>query len=150
MTYSQSICSILQKTLNIQDTFYNFMSTYYKSLLPGKMGEDTVPFTLITSESAGDWLETIGFYYSKREQKIKNFSTMYFRIEEIHEADGCITISYLLPFDIDGNPVNTQYQLYRLERTSCCLTVPLKDICGVQFLDPRLVNRKWPIVEPKW
>ncbi|MFZ3589270.1 CotY/CotZ family spore coat protein [Bacillus sp. DJP31] len=150
MSGGKHLCTILTETKNLQDTFYDFMSSYFRTMLPGKMGEDTIPFLLLTEGDSGSFFEGLGFIYSSRGHRVLGFKTVFFRIEDVNAQGCCLTVSFLLPLDIDGEIASCISEVYRLERTRCCLTLNIEKFCGIQFADPRLVNRKLPVVEPKW
>ncbi|WP_246938565.1 CotY/CotZ family spore coat protein [Bacillus pinisoli] len=141
---------VLRKTMNVQDVVYDFMSSYFRNLLPGRMGEDTIPFMLLADESSGDYFEAIGYFYRPGTRGVTVFETHFFRIEDVHEKEGTITISLLIPLDVDGEITTSVCEVYKLKKTKCCLTLCLNKFCGIQFVDPRLVTRNLPVVEPKW
>jgi hypothetical protein len=150
MTKTHHLCKLLEETIRLQDVFYDFMAIYFRTFKKGIMGEDTIPLMLMNKHEQDQLFEAIGFYYQARKHKVLTFRTNFFRIEEVHEKDDCITISFLIPLTVDGNFAEDICDVYRLERTKCCLTISIHHFCGLQFADPRLVNRKWPVIEPKW
>jgi hypothetical protein len=147
MSSCKHFLNILKETKELQEAYYHFMTS---NSVPGKMGEDTIPFLLVIGEDLNEPFAASGFLYRSCEQKVIEFKTPFFRIEEVNEETCCVTISLLLPFDMDRYIAHSICDIYRLERTSCCLTIDLKKICGIQFADPCLINRKWPVIEPKW
>ncbi|MBM7659716.1 uncharacterized protein YfkK (UPF0435 family) [Bacillus mesophilus] len=144
------LAQVLKKTMNVQEVVFDFMRSYYRNLLPGRMGEDTIPFMLVTDDSSGDYYKSVGYFYKPGSKAVKVFETNFFRIEDVHDKNGTVTISLLIPIDVDGAIASSLCDVYKLVKTKCCITVCLDHFCGIQFADPRLVNRKLPVVEPKW
>ena len=73
----------------------------------------------------------------------------FFGIENLNKKTGCLTLSVLIPIDMEGCPVDLCSDIYSLLTTKECITIDLNCLCGVEPLSPCLVNRFIPPVEPK-
>jgi hypothetical protein len=76
------------------------------------------------------------------------FNTIYFRLEEI---DPCyIEFSLLYPVDEEGNYTWTEDIPYGLIKTDNSIKISSDALCGIQCLNPKLVNRKIIMIEQKF
>jgi spore coat protein Y len=73
----------------------------------------------------------------------------FFQIVNFEENTDCLTLSVLIPIDMEGCPVDFCPDIYSLFPTKECITIDVKCICGVESLSPCLVNRFIPPIEPK-
>jgi hypothetical protein len=56
----------------------------------------------------------------------------------------------LHPSDVEGNYFETIGIPYRLKKTNSKVIVSLQDFCGIQCINPKLVNRQILITRQKW
>ena len=140
------ICGVLEELKFLQDYLKNFKTKYFGHLFSKIAGVDTLPFMLFTK---GGPLKLVGVYQNDYIDKKECFVTSIFRIEEIDRETCDATISLLVPLDIHGHVTDSHCDLMMLKKTSSCLTINLKDCCGIQLLDTELLKRDI-IIEPKW
>lgn len=143
---STAICDVLEELKFLQDYLKNFKTKYFGHLFSKIAGVDTLPFLLFTKDGL---LKLEGMYQYDSSNKMKCFVTSIFRIEEIDREACCALISLLVPLDIHGNVTDSYCDLMMLRKSSTCITIHLKDSCGIQLLETELLKRKI-IIEPKW
>jgi hypothetical protein len=73
----------------------------------------------------------------------------FFEIVNLDEKNGCLTLSVLIPIDMEGCPVDLCQDIYSLLTTKKCITIDVSCLCGVEALPSCLVNRFIPPDEPK-
>ena len=136
---------VLEDLVASQKEFKNFLhSKYYRHMLLDHTGEGLVPFILYKKKGNQEVSEFVAM------EKRDWFTTPFLAVKEIRKESHCATVILLRPLDIDGYETTDLKKLFRLEKTSFCLEVDLSCFCAIQCLDPRLMNRKLPIIEPKW
>ena len=140
------ICDVLEELKFLQDYIKNFKTKYFGKLFSKIAGVDTLPFILFTKDGP---LKLEGVYQHDSSKREICFVTSIFRIEEIDRETCCATISLLVPLNIHGNVTDSHCDLMMLRKTSSCITINLKDSCGIQPLETELLKRDI-IVEPKW
>jgi hypothetical protein len=140
------ICDALEELKFLQDYLKNFKTKYFGYLFSKIAGVDTIPFILFTKDGA---LKLEGVYQHDSSNKEEHFVTSLFRIEEIDRETCCATISLLVPLDIHGIVTESFCDLMMLKKTTICITINLKDSCGIQLLETELLKREI-IIEPKW
>jgi hypothetical protein len=73
--------------------------------------------------------------------------TSIFKVVKIES--GCITLSALIPIDIEGCPIDLCEELYSLLETNYCVTIQISCVCGIMTLPTKLINCYIPDIEPK-
>ena len=119
-----------QKILSGSDMEFQFICI--------KKDKDTIPFMLFNNELNKPFMVNY-----------KGMATPYFRLEKIEEEICCAVLLLLVAVDMDGSPVDPHDDFYALRKTKSCVIVDLNCFCVINPLDPELVNRPLPIIEPK-
>ena len=110
----------------------------FKGILP-----DTIPFVFYSSATTEPY-----FAHGITSTSQTPFRTGFFRIEELLHS--LVHLSLLYPIDIEGNYINTMRIPYSLGKTHINVIVSIQNICGIQCIDPKLINRKSIIIGDKW
>ena len=100
--------------------------------------KDTIPFMLFLNKTKKP------FFVNH-----KGTATPYFRLEKIVEEICCAVLSPIVAVDMDGSPVDYGDDFYALRKTKSRIIVDLNCFCVINPLDPELVNRPLPVIEPK-
>ncbi|KMY32771.1 hypothetical protein ACZ11_11825 [Lysinibacillus xylanilyticus] len=138
-TKKHFLCEALYDIKTLQDIIKDFHSKYFGQLLMKIVGNDTIPFFLITHDGT----------HLRLMDTVKQFETEFFRIEAIDREHCRGTVSLLRAYDYEGNDTNLTAEVVRLERTSSEKSIELSGISAIQLLKPDMLKRKF-IIEPKW
>ena len=103
---------------------------FFKGILP-----HTLPIVFYTSDVTEPYFAYGIFYCSQ-----PSFRTCYFRIEDV--TDSLVRFSLLYPTDIEGNYIDNMQFPFSLKRTESKVTIPLKDFCSIQCINPNLIDRQ--------
>ena len=110
----------------------------YKGIL-----HDTIPFVFYTAETTEPYFAS-GITSTSQ----TSFRTCFFRIEEL--VDSLVHLSLLYPIDIEGNYIDTMRIPYSLGKTHINVIVSMQEFCGIQCINPKLINRQSIIIGDKW
>jgi spore coat protein Y len=136
MNTKNCICTAM-KTLLKEQNFISGRGMEFQFICITKKN-DTIPFMLFNNKSTKPFTAIH-----------KGRKTPFFRVEEIHEDICCAVLSLLVAVDMDGDPVDPGDEFFSLHKTQSCITVNLNCFCVINSLQPELVNRPLPIIEPK-
>ena len=110
----------------------------FKGILP-----DSIPFVFYTSATTEPY-----FAHGITSTSQTSFRTCFFRIEELDHS--LVHLSLLYPIDIEGNYIDTMRIPYSLGKTHSNVIVSIQNFCGIQCINPKLINRKSIIIGDKW
>lgn len=130
------ICHAMQ-TLQIEQKVLSGNGMEFQFICKSKK-LDTIPFMLFSNELKEPF-----------RVRHKCMATPFFRLEKLDEKTCCAVLSLLEAVDMDGCPTDSYDDFYALRKTKTCIIVNLNCFCGIQPLEPELVNRKLPVIEPK-
>lgn len=125
-----SFCDVKSILKMIHETQNKSKSPIFKCMFP-----ETIPFVLYCRETAEPF-----FFFGNTPNSQSPFKTCFFCIETI--IDSCIHLALLYPTDIEGNCFKNTGIPYRLKKTTSRVIVDLENICGIQCISPKLVNRR--------
>lgn len=120
-----------QEMISFTDVKFRFVSEQIK--------KDTIPFSFVPNEKN----ESFTAYF-------KNITTKYFRLEKLDEINGLAELSLLEAIDMEGNTVDPFDDFYALRKTKGTIIINVNRFQDIHPLPPKLVNRKLPVIEPKY
>lgn len=104
---------------------------------------DTIPFVFYSSATTEPY-----FAYGITSTSQTKFRTYFFRIEEL--VNSFVHLSLLYPTDIEGNYIDAMRIPYGLEKTHINVVVSIQNFCGIQCINPKLINRQSIIIGDKF
>lgn len=134
---NKSACNVKFIIETIYETQNKTNYPAFKNILP-----DTIPIILYTSMTIEPY-----FAYGTTSLLQESFKTCFFRIEKINGL--CVHLSLLLPVDEEGDYIDGRCVPYRFEKTNSKVILSTKDVCAIQCINPKLVNRQIIIIEQK-
>ncbi|WP_157185220.1 CotY/CotZ family spore coat protein [Paenisporosarcina sp. TG20] len=124
------VCDVYSILKTIYETQSKANLSIFKGVLP-----ETIPFILYSIETMNPCIAS-GIAPSLQ----SSFSTSFFRIEKL--TNSSVYLMLLLPSDVEGNYKEPPSIPYRLKKTNSKVIISLKNICGIQCINPKLVNRQ--------
>lgn len=127
---AESVCDVK----SILKTIYE---TQNKADLPIFQGvlKETIPFVLYSIETMDPYIAS---GISPNSQC--SLRSCYFRVENL--TNSSVHLMLLNPSDVEGNYVEPPCIPYQLKKTNIIVIISLKNICGIQCINPKLVNRQ--------
>jgi spore coat protein Y len=146
------VCDVLTELVEEQKELKDFLliCKYFRHMVEEKKGEGLVPFMLYMEDQIDLPFQLSALEKNTETDGISCLKTPFFAVESVDNKNCCATLILLRPVDMDGNDTDQLSDLFRLERTKSCTEIDVSCFCAIQCLDPRLVNRELPVIEPKW
>lgn len=147
------VCNVLTELVEAQIRLKKFLyCKYFRHMLTERKGEGLVPFMLYSKDEVDMpfKINILTVEGNDITDKISCIKTSFFGVESINRDTCCARIVLLRAVDFDGNETDKTEELFRLENTGNCIEIDAACFCAIQCLDPRLINRELPIIEPKW
>lgn len=145
------VCDVLTELVEVQMVLEDFLlNKNYPRMLVEKKRERLVPFMLYKEDEIDLPFNIFAIQNNVSTAGKSCFKTSFFAVKSVDEENCCATLILLRPVDMDGNDTNQLCDLFCLKKTNSCIEVDVSCFCAIQCLDPGLVNRELPVIEPKW
>lgn len=133
------LCEVLKEIQHFQNIIEHTWTKHFDYLLLKIVGSDTIPMMLLTER--GTALQLTDYE--------NGFTTCYFRMENIDAARNLVTVSFLCPMSIEGEPVVRAEEVVTLKKTNKEATINIATLSGVRLLSTSLLSVN-VFVESKW
>ncbi len=133
------LCDVLKEILHFQNLIEHTWTKHFNYLLLKIVGSDTIPIALLTRR--GTHLQLTDYE--------SGFTTCYFRIENIDVSNNLLTVSFLCPMSIEGEPIMRAEEMVTLKKTNREATINIATLSGVQLFSTSLLSANI-FVESKW
>ena len=134
----ESFIFLAMKRLLEEQEMISFTAVEFR-FVSEQIKKDTIPFSFSPNEKN----ESFTAYY-------KNIATKYFRLEKLDEINGLAELSLLEAIDMEGNTVDPSDDFYALRKTKGTIIINVNRFQDLHPLPPELINRKLPVIEPKY